>query len=107
MSVASELKQVFVNILVNAKDQMVSQKPECRDIYIVLDSGEKSVCVSDRAGGINENIIDIVFEPYVSAKGDKGTGIGLYMVKMIVEGKLNGKIEAKNQNGGAVFKIFF
>ena len=66
----------------NAKDQIASVKPEFRDIDIVLNGDEKSVCVSDRAGGISENIIDIIFEPYVSAKGDKGTGIGLYMVQI-------------------------
>jgi len=107
MSAASELKQVFVNILVNAKDQIASVKPEFRDIDIVLNGDEKSVCISDRAGGISENIIDIIFEPYVSAKGDKGTGIGLYMVKMIVEGKLGGKVEAANKDGGACFRILF
>ena len=107
ISVASELKQVFVNILVNAVDQIASQKPECRDIYIVLDSGEKSVCVSDRAGGINENIIDIVFGPYVSAKGDKGTGIGLYMTKQIIEESFKGIISVSNSDNGARFVVEF
>lgn len=103
----SELKQVFINLLVNAKDQIIAVKPQCKEIVICLHPDVKIVEISDYAGGICESIIESVFEPYVSTKGEKGTGIGLYMVKMIVEERMNGKISVTNRDGGACFRINF
>ena len=103
----SELKQVFINLLVNAKDQINSVMPKSREIAICLDKEANSIEVADYAGGVCESIIKSVFEPYVSTKGEKGTGIGLYMVKMIVEDRMGGKISVTNKDGGACFRLDF
>ena len=103
----SELKQVFINLLVNAKDQINSVMPKSREIAICLDKEANSIEVADYAGGVCESIIKSVFEPYVSTKEEKGTGIGLYMVKMIVEDRMGGKISVTNKDGGACFRLDF
>ena len=103
----SELKQVFINLLVNAKDQINSVMPKSREITICLDKEANSIEIADYAGGVCESIIKSVFEPYVSTKGEKGTGIGLYMVKMIVEDRMGGKISVTNKDGGACFRLDF
>ena len=100
----NELKQVILNLIKNAEDALVEnhiQKPKI-DILI---SG-LHFTISDNAGGIDENIIDKVFDPYFSTKTKKdGTGLGLYMSKMIVQDHCNGQIKATNITDGAQFQI--
>lgn len=62
--------------------------------------------VKDNGGGITIHPIEKIFEPYVSTKEqNEGTGIGLYMAKLIIEKSMKGKLEARNENGGAIFTI--
>ena len=104
--VASEMQQVVMNLLINARDAIVQHKITDRVIGIeVKDQGTFVVfAVRDRAGGIPAEIGETLFDSFVSSKGDEGMGLGLYMVKMIVEG-YGGTVEVENRDGGACFTI--
>ncbi|MBN2964493.1 cache domain-containing protein [Sulfurospirillum sp. T05] len=105
MGYPSAYAQVVLNLIQNAKDAHLHQGTPFPWIEIeVLNEGEE-VCVrlSDNAGGIDEEVLEGLFEPYVTTKKGSGTGLGLYMAKMIMEKHLGGKIEANNSALGAVF----
>jgi PAS domain S-box-containing protein len=99
-----ELKQVILNLIKNAEDALIENKIQDPKIYVTID-GTK-LHVHDNAGGIPDDIIDKIFNPYFSTKVNKdGTGLGLYMSKTIVEEHCKGKLSVKNENGGAKFTI--
>ena len=102
----NEYSQVLLNLLANARDAIKeSAVPEGRiTIRLYLQDGQGIVSVSDNGGGIDSAVIDKIFEPYFSTK-EMGTGIGLYMSKMIVERNMNGTITAHNIEGGTEFII--
>ena len=102
----NEYSQVLLNLLANARDAIKeSAVPEGRiTIRLYLQDGQGIVSVSDNGGGIDSAVIDKIFEPYFSTK-EMGTGIGLYMSKMIVERSMNGTISAHNIVGGTEFII--
>jgi PAS domain S-box-containing protein len=104
----NECAQVFLNILSNARDVIIERKIASPEILIKAcrKKGKTIVTIWDNAGGIPENIIDKVFEPYFTTKElGKGTGVGLYMSKTIIEKHMGGKLGVKNVNGGAEFRI--
>jgi PAS domain S-box-containing protein len=108
MGYKNELKQVLLNILANAKDALLEVRRDSSFIKIDIDEDDKSLTISieDSAGGIPENVIDKIFDPYFTTKSaDKGTGIGLYMSKEIVESSLNGKLGVTNTQNGARFTM--
>ena len=85
--------------------RMTSSSPAIR-ITVCSESDKSVVTIRDNAGGIAEDIIDRIFDPYFSTKGpDKGTGIGLYMSKNIIEGNMQGRLTVRNVEGGAEFRI--
>jgi PAS domain S-box-containing protein len=104
----NEFAQVLLNILMNARDALVGNNTA--DARIVLrtfkDGDSAVVTVTDNAGGIPEEVIDMVFDPYFTTKGpDKGTGLGLFMSKAIIEKNIAGRLTVRNTGNGAEFRI--
>lgn len=96
--VENELMQVIINILNNAKDALKNNKNK-KIIFLksYSENNKLIIKIRDNAGGIKENIINRIFEPYFTTKNEKeGIGIGLYLVEDILEKKLDGKISVKN-----------
>lgn len=108
----NELQQVVLNILKNGIDIFKEREIENPYLEITLHKDNKNqvITITDNAGGIPDEYIEKIFDPYFSSKGEKeGTGIGLNLSRVIVEEKHNGKITAKNksteQGKGASFII--
>jgi len=104
----NELIQVVINILNNAIDVILSSKTSDKKILLETRADDKAVTISitDSGSGIEEAHLERVFEPYFSTKSENGTGLGLYMAKMIVEEHMKGEIFVKNaQDLGARFCI--
>jgi len=104
----SEIKQVVLNLIKNAEDVLLENEIKNATITIetLCKKDTKILVIKDNAGGIPENIIDKVFDPYFSTKKEKeGTGLGLYMSKTIIQDHCNGSLTVSNDDNGAVFKI--
>lgn len=104
----NEFAQALMNILYNARDILVERSiVEPRIEIMVTRSKERIVLtVRDNGGGIDNEALPHIFEPYFTTKGpDKGTGIGLYMSKTIIEKNMGGKLTASNTAQGAEFRI--
>ncbi len=102
----NEYSQVLLNILGNAKDVLHDREtPDGKVTIRIRRTGdEMQVVIADNAGGIGDDIIGKVFDPYFTTR-EKGTGIGLYMSKMIIENNMNGRIEVRNCEFGAEFVV--
>ena len=103
-----EFGQVILNILNNAKDAFLENKTQSPSIIVTesIQNNRFVVSIEDNAGGISEDIVGRVFEPYFSTKEEgKGTGIGLYISKMIIESNMGGTINVENVGSGARFII--
>jgi signal transduction histidine kinase len=104
----SEYQQVILNIINNAKDALNQNNNNNSTIDIDISSKCKTISIKDNAGGIDQNIINRIFEPYFTTKEQgKGTGMGLYMSKMIIKDNMDGDITAKNTKDGVCFIIDF
>ncbi len=104
----NELRQVTLNLIKNAEDALLEQEIKSPTITIRCYSNEHEAIleVSDNAGGIPEEIIAKIFDPYFSTKTKKeGTGLGLYMSKTIIEEHCGGELSVSNGDDGAIFKI--
>ncbi len=104
----NEYSQVLLNLLNNAKDVLIERGIEHPKvtIHLIKEDDRAMLTVKDNGGGIPADIIDKIFEPYFSTKkGEKGTGIGLYMSKVIIENSGQGKLTARNAEDGAEFTI--
>ena len=104
----NEFTQVILNIINNAKEQLLQNSIETPVINIntYLKDEELYIEIADNAGGIDEKSLGKIFDPYFSTKLEKnGTGLGLYMSKVIIKDYHNGNIYAKNSDSGAIFTI--
>ena len=100
ISLENELIQSIMNILINAKDALLLKE---KDKYILInvfkDKDNLVIEIIDSANGIKKEILDKIFEPYFTTKHQyKGTGIGLYMTKQLIENHLKGSIKATNES---------
>jgi len=99
--------QALLVILSNAKDALIEHKQNDREIRIKIKESRKNICliISDNGGGIPNEVIHKIFEPYFTTKfKDKGIGIGLSMTYNIIK-QLKGEIDVCNSKYGAIFKI--
>lgn len=104
--VKSELSQVLIAIISNAIDVLKNKKNPKIQIIIFSNSAEVMICICDNGGGIKPKNLKKIFEPYFSTK-EEGTGIGLYLSKMIIEESFAGKILVENKKEGVLFSLFF
>lgn len=105
-----EVEQIILNLINNAKDALGEKSIKNPMIEISLSTiGEKRVItVEDNAGGIPEKIIGKIFDSHFTTKADdKGTGIGLYISRMIAEESLMGELKVENTQKGALFTLTF
>ena len=109
---SNEVRQVVLNLIKNAEDVLLDKNIKNANITIETMFNKESqkyiLMIKDNAGGIPEDIMDKIFDPYFSTKKEKdGTGLGLYMSKTIIEDHCNGKLTVINDEEGAVFTIEF
>jgi signal transduction histidine kinase len=105
---SNEYAQVLLNILSNAKDVLVERNvAEPRiDISISGTDDLSVVTIVDNGGGISADVMPRIFDPYFTTKNKMhGTGIGLYMSKIIIEQNMGGSLTAQNVDGGVAFRI--
>jgi PAS domain S-box-containing protein len=112
IGVANELSQVIVNLIQNSKDAFIQNN--IKDKTIIIDVKEQIIQskkyllleIKDNAGGINKKHIEKIFDPYFTTKHkSQGTGLGLFMSKMIIEKSLEGELSHKNCDDGSIFTI--
>ncbi len=107
-SFENELQQVLLNILKNAQDsfELKNQEDPQVDINAFDKDNKVYIQISDNAGGIEPSVIEKIFDPYFTTKEKtNGTGLGLYMSKLIIEDHCKGSLTARNSDKGAVFQI--
>lgn len=105
----NEFKQVLLNLINNAKNKIIenfkdSEKDGKIDINIERCASYNRIEIIDNGGKIDEKIINSIFDPYFTTK-ESGTGLGLYMAKVIIEDKMRGIIKVRNENENVIFTI--
>jgi C4-dicarboxylate-specific signal transduction histidine kinase len=105
---SNEYAQVLLNILSNARDALVERSVASPHIDISISRTEEGsvVTITDNGGGISPEIMPRIFDPYFTTKEKmQGTGIGLYMSKIIIEQNMGGSLTARNTKDGVAFRI--
>jgi C4-dicarboxylate-specific signal transduction histidine kinase len=104
----NELQQVLLTILNNSIDVLVEKRVSKPQIKLEIDKvdGYNVISICDNGGGISKSIENKIFEPYFTTKHkSQGTGLGLYISKLIIEDSLDGKLVMKNIHNGVCFSI--
>lgn len=103
-----ELLQVLLVLIKNSIDALenISENTKTIKITVKKENDKHSISVEDNGGGIHEENIDKIFDPYFTTKSESnGTGIGLYMSKMLIQESMNGELKVQNTQSGAKFTI--
>ena len=104
--VEGEFIQVVMVILQNAKDALKEEKEKHIDIHLYKEEDQTILTIYNNGKAIQKENMSAIFEPYFTTKfKSKGTGIGLYIAKMIIEKEFQGSLEVANINNGVEFKI--
>ena len=101
----NEMIQVLLNLLKNAQEALEEKEGALIKIHILKEDNLAKICLSDNGGGVEEENLEKIFEPYFSTKAHQGTGLGLYMSKMIIVEHMDGDIKVQNTDDGAEFII--
>jgi signal transduction histidine kinase len=103
----NEYSQVLINLITNAKDILLHRNVEQGYIVVkIYQDGDKCITeVSDNGGGVTVEPFEKIFEPFFTVEKKDGTGVGLFMAKLIVEDNMDGKLTVSNTKEGALFKI--
>ncbi|WP_122893902.1 sensor histidine kinase [Arcobacter peruensis] len=103
----NEYSQVLINIINNARDILVQRKIQNPKIKITITENKNDIItkIEDNAGGIKITPIEKVFDPFFTYEKINGSGIGLFMSKLIIENNMNGKLEVSNNKEGAIFTV--
>ena len=105
----SELFQVLISLLANAIEALSQATAVQQKIWITLESTSQYsiLTIEDNAGGIPEDLLDKIFQPYYTTKSTQGgSGLGLYIAKIIIEHNMQGILKAENTKKGAKFSLF-
>ena len=108
LGISNELTQVMINLIQNSKDAFLQSGILIKKIHIRVKKEDTFALIEfeDNAGGIKEKDIYKIFEPYFTTKhSSSGTGLGLFMSKMICEQGLNGSIDVKSKKASTIFSI--
>jgi C4-dicarboxylate-specific signal transduction histidine kinase len=108
LGIQNELTQVIINLIKNSKDAFITKAILIREIGITLkeEDGFAHIELQDNAGGITKENIENIFEPYFTTKHQSsGTGLGLFMSKMICEKGLDGQLDVSSKKGMTSFSI--
>ena len=104
----NEYAQVLLNIISNSREAGIERKISHPHILVRVtrENGFSVLYIRDNCGGIPDDVMPKIFDPYFTTRGpDRGTGIGLYMSKVIIEQNMDGHLTACNVDGGAEFRI--
>jgi signal transduction histidine kinase len=104
----NEYVQVLLNIINNAKDALIDKQIADGVVSIVIFEQDNflSISIEDNGGGVESSVIDKIFDPYFTTKfQSQGTGLGLYMAKVMIEEHMGGKLLVTNTEQGAKFTI--
>lgn len=103
----NELAHVYINIINNSQDAILGKNMENGKVIVTIEEDgtfiKSTIC--DNAGGIPKDIIEKIGTRYFTTKEKKGTGLGIYMSKLIIENKMDGELNWYNSEDGACFEI--